>query len=150
MAKYNPFLHTKTNDSVATPPELLADIVRIFNIDFDPAPLDHSFDGLTVNWGSSNYVNPPFSDIATWLQRALSVPGQSVFLIPYRATSKYWRELVWPNADGIYFFTQSIIFSGYTNPFAAPMVLIVFHRPDHMPLPLIDSLGGYSVVRMTR
>jgi hypothetical protein len=45
-----------------TPDDLLADIEAEFEIDFDPCPYPKpdDFDGLTAEWGSSNYVNPPF------------------------------------------------------------------------------------------
>lgn len=48
-----------------TPPELLESLRREFNFDFDacPYPLPEGFDGLTMNWGSSSYVNPPFGSI---------------------------------------------------------------------------------------
>ena len=48
-----------------TPPDLLKKIYEEFKIDFDPCPypkLD-DFDGLTCEWGKSNYVNPPFGSI---------------------------------------------------------------------------------------
>jgi len=45
-----------------TPDDLLADIEAEFDINFDPCPYPKpdGFDGLTCEWGSSNYVNPPF------------------------------------------------------------------------------------------
>jgi hypothetical protein len=48
-----------------TPPELLKLLNDEFNFDFDPAPhpKPEEFDGLTADWGSSNYVNPPFGSI---------------------------------------------------------------------------------------
>jgi hypothetical protein len=49
-----------------TPPDLLAQLRREFGaLDFDPCPypLPDGFDGLTCEWGQSNYVNPPFGSI---------------------------------------------------------------------------------------
>ena len=45
-----------------TPDQLLEDIYAEFEINFDPCPhpKPDDFDGLTAEWGSSNYVNPPF------------------------------------------------------------------------------------------
>ena len=48
-----------------TPPELYAELEKEFKFDFDPCPypLPEGFDGLTSEWGSSSYVNPPFGSI---------------------------------------------------------------------------------------
>lgn len=48
-----------------TPPDLMADLQEEFNFDFDPCPFPKpdDFDGLTCEWGDSNYVNPPFGSI---------------------------------------------------------------------------------------
>ena len=45
-----------------TPEELMTKMRAEFNFDFDPCPFprDPVFDGLNVEWGQSNYVNPPF------------------------------------------------------------------------------------------
>lgn len=48
-----------------TPPDLMATLQQEFNFDFDPCPYPKpdDFDGLTCDWGQSNYVNPPFGSI---------------------------------------------------------------------------------------
>jgi hypothetical protein len=48
-----------------TPPELYAELDAEFQFDFDPCPFPKpdDFDGLTCEWGRSNYVNPPFGSI---------------------------------------------------------------------------------------
>jgi hypothetical protein len=48
-----------------TPPELMAKLRAEFDFTFDPCPFPKpdDFDGLTAEWGESNYVNPPFGAI---------------------------------------------------------------------------------------
>lgn len=48
-----------------TPPDLFAELDAEFSFTFDPCPypLPDGFDGLTDEWGDSNYVNPPFGSI---------------------------------------------------------------------------------------
>ena len=48
-----------------TPTDLMKRLDAEFGFDFDPCPYPKpdEFDGLIVDWGSSNYVNPPFGSI---------------------------------------------------------------------------------------
>lgn len=53
------------------PHYLLSKLNDEFNFDFDPCPFPRpeGFDGLEVDWGKSNWVNPPFTGMA-------KVPGK--------------------------------------------------------------------------
>lgn len=77
-----------------TPPELLSQLTHEFNFDFDPCPHPKAedFDGLTVDWGQSNYVNPPFGSIihngrkkgpTAWVRKAIAEQqkGRDVVLV---------------------------------------------------------------------
>lgn len=77
-----------------TPPDLYEDLNKEFNFDFDPCPfpLPENFDGLTDDWGESNYVNPPFGciihegkkkGITAWVRKALKEynKGKKVVLV---------------------------------------------------------------------
>lgn len=77
-----------------TPPDLYAKLDAEFAFDFDPAPfpLPDGFDGLTANWGRSNYVNPPFGAIlhegkrkgaTAWVRKAIAenAKGKRVVLV---------------------------------------------------------------------
>ena len=65
-----------------TPKDLYESLNNEFNFDFDPCPYPKpdDFDGLTNEWGKSNYVNPPFGSIihegkkkgaTAWVRKAL-------------------------------------------------------------------------------
>lgn len=46
-----------------TPPDMMERLNNEFHFDFDPCPYPRpeGFDGLEVDWGKSNWVNPPFT-----------------------------------------------------------------------------------------
>jgi hypothetical protein len=83
-----------------TPPELYAELDAEFQFDFDPCPYPkpEGFDGLTCEWGQSNYVNPPFGSImhqgpedkkpkkkgpTAWMRKAISeaAKGKKVVIV---------------------------------------------------------------------
>lgn len=77
-----------------TPPDLLNTLNKEFKFDFDPCPypLPEGFDGLTQEWGKSNYVNPPFGSImhegkkkgaTAWARKAIqeNKKGKTVVMV---------------------------------------------------------------------
>ena len=77
-----------------TPPALYAELDAEFKFDFDPCPcpLPSGFDGLTCEWGKSNYVNPPFGSIihggkkkgpTFWMRKAIAeaAKGKGIVLV---------------------------------------------------------------------
>jgi hypothetical protein len=77
-----------------TPPDVYARLDGEFSFTFDPCPhpLPQGFDGLTADWGASNYVNPPFGSIihkgkkkgpTAWVRKAITEQenGKTVVLV---------------------------------------------------------------------
>lgn len=77
-----------------TPPELYGSLHAEFQFTFDPCPypLPEGFDGLTCEWGVSNYANPPFGSImhegkkkgpTAWARKAIEEArkGKDVVLV---------------------------------------------------------------------
>jgi hypothetical protein len=77
-----------------TPPGLYEELHGQFAFDFDPCPhpLPEGFNGLTCEWGSSNYVNPPFGSVlhegkkkgpTAWARKAIEehAKGKKVVLV---------------------------------------------------------------------
>lgn len=115
-----------------TPDKLLEFLNAEFKFDFDPCPKNPQFDGLSVSWGTINYVNPPYNDIAQWVTKALTERdthgSTSVFLVPFRPHTKYFRDLILPNASEVRFFRHKFAFKGYTK--ASLAVAVVIFRPS--------------------
>lgn len=77
-----------------TPFELFNELHAEFYFDFDPCPFPkpEDFDGLTADWGQSNYVNPPFGSIihqgrkkgpTAWARKAIeeNAKGKRVVMV---------------------------------------------------------------------
>lgn len=77
-----------------TPPEVYGPLDKEFKFTFDPCPYPkpEDFDGLTCDWGQSNYVNPPFGSIihegkkkgpTAWARKAIKEhqQGKDVVLV---------------------------------------------------------------------
>jgi hypothetical protein len=77
-----------------TPPGLYGSLNEEFGFTFDPCPhpKTEDFDGLTCEWGESNYVNPPFGSIlhqgkkkgpTAWARKALAeyAKGKQVVMV---------------------------------------------------------------------
>ena len=70
-----------------TPADLYAQLDAEFHFDFDPCPYPQpdGFDGLAVEWGKSNYVNPPFKGPTAWVKKAITESNKGktvVFVFP--------------------------------------------------------------------
>jgi len=111
-------IHINNDDNYATPPEFYDKLNRRFNFDFDPCPYNENEivnDGLKINWGLTNFVNPPYSQK---LKEAFVKKGieemkkgkTSVFLIPVSTSTKLFHKYIKPNADSIEFIEGRIKF----------------------------------------
>lgn len=71
-----------------TPPNLMAELQSKYDFDFDPCPhpRPEGFDGLEVDWGKRNWVNPPFTGgVMKWVRKAITERengNMSVIILP--------------------------------------------------------------------
>jgi len=104
-----------------------------FNFDFDPCPYPKSknFDGLTCEWGKSNFVNPPYGrEIPKWAKKAYEEAQKGkgvVLLVPSRTDTRYWHDY-FMKADEIRFIKGRLKFKGATNSAPFPSAIIIFTR----------------------
>lgn len=109
----------ENNDHWATPPYIYDPLNEEFKFDFNPCPLHADFDGLTIEWGQSNWINPPYNreDKPKFIQKAYEEwkKGKTcVLLIPAATGTKQFHELILPNAE-IRFVRGKISFHGYNS-----------------------------------
>ena len=100
-----------TSDDFLTPSEI---VEAMGQFDLDPCashrphkPLalqEYRFpedNGLLLPWKGSVFVNPPFSELATWINRFV-LHGNGVLLVPARVeVSWFWK--LWHNSNAIFF-----------------------------------------------
>jgi len=110
------------SDNWATPKSLYDELNSEFNFDFDPCPLNlqkitPKTDGLCIDWGYSNFINPPYSrklkDL--FVARAIEFKNKGricVMLLPVSTSTKLFHNLILPNAGEIRFLRGRVKFEG--------------------------------------
>lgn len=134
----------ENNNDWETPDWLYKKLDDEFHFDFDPCPLKARFDGLAIEWGNRNYINPPYSRTekvckpncgkktckergyhnAThkagkedFIQKAYEEwrKGKTcVLLIPAATGTKQFHDIMLPNAE-IRFLRGRVSFKGYNS-----------------------------------
>jgi len=112
-----------------TPQDFYDQLDKEFNFNHDPCPPNPTENGIFCDWGSSNYVNPPYGRaIRSWLDKALLEKrkgNSSVFLLPARTDTKWFHEVVLPHAEEIRFVKGRVYFDGKGwAPF--PSIVVIF------------------------
>lgn len=93
-----------------TPPDLMEKLDAEFGFTFDPCPFPkpETFDGLTCEWGPSNYVNPPFGSImhegkkkgpTAWVRKALLEHSKGKDVVLVFPLDKWIRYLINAGAE---------------------------------------------------
>jgi len=131
---YKIHMETKNNvhfssitDHWSTPSSIYDLLDKEFEFNDDPCPL-HGKNGLDREWGSSVFVNPPYSDLKTWLKKGFyeSQKGKTiVFLIPSRTDTKAWHDYVM-KAKEIRFIKGRLKFGNSKNSAPFPSAIVIF------------------------
>ena len=108
------------SDNWATPKEFYDKLNNEFNFDFDPCPINHDlslWDGLEIEWGKSNFINPPYSRKLkeAFVLKAIEESKKGkicVMLLPVSTSTKLFHEHIFPNHWEIRFIKGRIKFLG--------------------------------------
>lgn len=109
-------------DNWATPKEFYDKLDAEFHFDFDPCPLNSGEitpeqDGLLIEWGQSNFVNPPYSRKLkeAFVKKAIEESKKGkvcVLLLPVSTSTALFHDYIQPNAKEIRFVRGRIKFLG--------------------------------------
>lgn len=123
-------MFSTASDEWSTPKETFDALNTEFAFTDDPCPIGGT-DGLQREWGASVFVNPPYSNIRGFMDKALAEikAGRSqtvVFLVPSRTDTKWWHECVMPYASEIRFIKGRLKFGNSKNSAPFPSCIIIF------------------------
>lgn len=109
------------NDKWGTPKDVYDKLNDEFSFNFDPCPInwkEGDTDGLTCDWGSSTFCNPPYSKTAKWIEKASaeSKKGKLVVMLINAVTdTKAFHKFIYNKAE-IRFLPGRIKFVDHKNP----------------------------------
>lgn len=91
----------ENNDNWATPKWLYDTLDSVYNFDFDPCPLNYMIDAMDIEWGISNFVNPPYNKIdkPKFIDKAYHqwmLGKRSVLLLPSATGTKQFQKIILP------------------------------------------------------
>ena len=125
----NKGLFSSASQHWATPRDLYNALNKEFRFNDDPCPLEPKNDGLSREWGSRTYCNPPYGrEITKWLNKAYveRLKGKLVVcLIPSRTDTRWWHEYVM-FAEEIRFLRGRLRFGNAKNSAPFPSAVAVF------------------------
>lgn len=91
----NNILFSKRSDEWRTPKVMYDSYIN--NGYYDPCPYQSKINALEIEWNEKNFVNPPYSKIKEFVNKAIeehSKGKEVILLIPARTDTKYFKLLV--------------------------------------------------------
>ncbi len=98
---------------------------ELFDVSWDH---DGHFDAFTDSWPEKVYANPPYGpQVFVWLSRCLEEsPELAIFLLPARTDTRWFHELVLPNAKEVRFIKGRLRFDDQKGDAPFPSMVVVF------------------------
>lgn len=116
-------------DHWSTPKDIYERLDREFKFNDDPCPLQGT-GGLSRDWGTRVFINPPYSEIKEWVAYAHAQAKKDsteviVMLIPSRTDTRWWHDYVM-EATEIRFIKGRLKFGNAKNSAPFPSCVVIF------------------------
>lgn len=94
----------KRREDWRTPTKLYESLNAEFHFDFDPCPVNPTFNGLNIDWGKCNFVNAPYGrNIYKWFEKGYHEwrRGKTVVYLVFvqQSSTKAFHKYVYPYAE---------------------------------------------------
>jgi phage N-6-adenine-methyltransferase len=129
-------VHSSGNDEWETPQALFDVLNEEFHFEVDRAanpanakcPRFYT-DALNIEWGGRGFLNPPYSHVGAFLEKAhhelIFRRVLTVCLVAARPDTRYWHEHV-SEADEVRFLKGRLTFGGAPNAAPFPSAVVIF------------------------
>lgn len=103
-------------DNYQTPSYILDKVAKFFCVPnwYDPCPADPQFDGLTQEWRNNAYINPPFSQYASFVDKGIQelnkACSEQIWLLENVKTETQYAQKILSLANAICFLNKRIQF----------------------------------------
>jgi hypothetical protein len=138
-------LPASKTDIHKTPKDLLDRLYAEFDFNFDPCPVDADFDGLKVDWNTRTYINPPFSDLSSWIEKGYEESKKGnlcVFLIKNASDTKAFHKYIM-QAREIRMIEGRLNYNDADKPAPFPSIIVVFHPHGFYPFLNMPAIRSY-------
>lgn len=151
MTRKNFTYRGKSGDNWKTPDNIYNKLNLEFNFNYDPCPLNPNpdFDGLKTEWGTKTFVNPPYSNVYPWIEKAISESKEGkiiVMLLKFDCSTRWFNDLVWPYSSHIRLVPYRIHFNNLKAANFCSMICIFnkygFERDKVRTRPIVTIFGG--------
>lgn len=123
---------SRSTDDWSTPSWIYDQLDAEFHFDFDPCPLNSTIDGLAIDWNGSIFVNPPYSKIPQFLQKAHEelMAGRAsviVFLLFANTDTAWFHDYIYGKAE-IRFIRGRVKFGTAKHGAMRPSMIVIFRK----------------------
>ena len=151
---YQKSMFSSKDQDAQTPDDVMEKIRNWYNGGkemHDPCPPDWNStmpSGLETEWKDVNYVNPPYNNLAQWMEKCVeeAKKGKKVIcLIPQRGDVNWWHDWVLAHADQIDFIRQGVRFKTYKRKCPFSICIVVYDgKPKKRRKLRINSIDFYE------